>query len=111
MCGYAAARRDIIEQKDGISRATCFERADLLKIFALKKQVRPAHLIQPRTRQNRRPLHVRTNPLMRRSNGCKVKWHSFYVRDSKYESTTDAITSLGRRTRGNRMTSHKGHNG
>src|SRR5438105_3632195 len=44
---HAALRSRIIECEDGVGRAAGFERADLLKILALKKQVRATRLIQP----------------------------------------------------------------
>jgi hypothetical protein len=95
MRGHAKLCCRIIERKDCVCRPTCFERANLLKIFALKKQRRPARRIQPRARQHRRAMNVRTNPLMRRSDLGELQRHWSYVRDSKYESTTGKITSSG----------------
>jgi len=69
---HGASRSCIVKGKDGVSRAAGLERADFLKILALKKQRRPAHLIQSRTRQHRRAIDVRANPLMRRTDFIEV---------------------------------------
>src|SRR6266446_2608821 len=71
-----AARRCLVERKYGVSRPARFECANFLKIFTLKKQQGPARLIQPRTRQHRCALDVRTNPLVRRANAIKVERHN-----------------------------------
>ena len=92
---HAPPGRRVIECKNCVNRAARLERADLLKIFALKKQRRAARRIQPRARDHRRAMNVRTNAFMCSADGRKVEWHSFYVRDSKYESTTYEITPLG----------------
>jgi hypothetical protein len=92
---YAALRPRIVERENSVGRAARLERADLLKIFALKKQRRTARPIQQRARDHRRTMNVRTNAFMCSADGREVEWHSFYVRDSKYESTTYEITTLG----------------
>ena len=50
---YAALRSFVIKRKNSISRTSCLEGTDLLKIFALKKQCPPARVIQPRIRSAR----------------------------------------------------------
>jgi hypothetical protein len=62
---HAASRGFIIKRKNGISRTACLEGTDLLKIFALKKQGRPARVIQPRIRQDGRAMNVWANPFVR----------------------------------------------
>ena len=47
MRGDTAPRGRIIEREDCVRRAARLERADLLKIFALKEQMRAARLVQP----------------------------------------------------------------
>jgi hypothetical protein len=37
MRGHTAPGRRIVKRKNGICRSTCLERANLLKIFALKE--------------------------------------------------------------------------
>jgi hypothetical protein len=63
----------IIKRKNGISCTSCLESADLLKIFALKKQGRPARVIQPRIRQHGRAMNVWANPFVRCSDRMKIK--------------------------------------
>jgi len=62
---HAALRNFVIKRKNGISCTACLEGADLLKIFALKKQGRPARVIQPRIRQHGRAMNVWSNPFVR----------------------------------------------
>ena len=50
MCRHAVSRRGIIQNKYSIRCSTRFERTDLLKILALKKEGRTARLIQSRAR-------------------------------------------------------------
>jgi hypothetical protein len=69
---YAVSRGFIIKRKNGISCAPCLERTDLLKIFALKKQGRPARVIQPRIRQDGCAMNVSANPFVRRADGIQV---------------------------------------
>ena len=76
---HAAPSRCIIEQKNGISRTARFERADLLKIFALKKQRRVGRIVQSRADQHRRPMNVRTNPLMRVADVIKIERHNSQI--------------------------------
>jgi hypothetical protein len=42
----------VVERKNGIGRATRFERANFLKIFALKKEGGSACFIQSRARED-----------------------------------------------------------
>ena len=79
MCGHAAPRSRVTERKNGVRRASCLERADLLKIFALKKKGRPARRIQPRARHYRRTMDMRTNPLMRRLNAIEIQGHNRFL--------------------------------
>jgi hypothetical protein len=65
MRGHAVPRRFIIKRKNGIGRTACLECTDLLKIFALKKQGRPAGVIQPRIRQDGCAMNVWANPFVR----------------------------------------------
>jgi hypothetical protein len=69
---HAASRSVVIKRKDGISCTSCLEGTDLLKIFALKKQRRPARVIQPRIRQDRRAMNVWANPFMRCADRIQV---------------------------------------
>ena len=69
---HSVPRGRIVERKDRISRPARLEGANLLKIFALKKQRCPARLIQPQARQHRRAIDVRANPLMRRTDFIEV---------------------------------------
>src|SRR6202023_4138129 len=55
------------------------EGADLLKIFALKKQRRATGFIQSLARQHRRPMNVRTNPLMRSANAIEIDCHNLPI--------------------------------
>ena len=50
MCRYSTSRARFIECKHRICRPTRLERADVLKIFALKKQLHPRRFIQPLAR-------------------------------------------------------------
>src|SRR5882724_13088203 len=61
---HAALRSFVIKRKNGISCTPCLEGADLLKIFALKKQGRPARVIQPRIREDGCAMNVWTNPFV-----------------------------------------------
>jgi len=58
MRGHAASRSFVIKRENGIGCTACLERTDLLKIFALKKQGRPARVIQPRIRQDGCAMNV-----------------------------------------------------
>jgi hypothetical protein len=62
---HAASRGFIIKGKNGISCTPCLEGTDLLEIFALKKQGRPARIIQPRIRQDGCAMNVWANPFVR----------------------------------------------
>jgi hypothetical protein len=62
--GHTAPGRCIVKRKNGICRAARFERANLLKIFALKEEGGSAGLIQSRTRQHKRSMNMWSNPLM-----------------------------------------------
>jgi len=61
---HTAPGRRIVERKNGICGATRFERANLLKIFALKEEGGSVGLIQSRACQHKRAMNVRSNPLM-----------------------------------------------
>jgi hypothetical protein len=69
---HAASRGFVIKRKNGIGRTARLEGTDLLKTFALKKQGRPARVIQPRIRQDGRSMNVWANPFVRRANRIKV---------------------------------------
>jgi hypothetical protein len=69
---HAASRGFIIKRKNGISCTPCLEGPDLLKIFALKKQGRPARVIQPRIRQDGCAMNVWANPCVRRADRIQV---------------------------------------
>jgi hypothetical protein len=71
----AAQRGHVIERKDRVCRAARFERANLLKIFALEKQRRAARIIQSRACQHRRIIDVQANPFMRRADAIKINKH------------------------------------
>jgi len=88
---HTALRSRIIQGKNGVGRAARLERANLLKILALKKQRRRARLIQSRARQHRRPMNVRPNPLMRRADAIKIYRHIYFLtRRSDCESARGA---------------------
>ena len=70
---HTAFRSRIIERENSVGRAARLERADLLKIFAFKKQRRATRLIQARARQHRRPRDVRPDPFMRRANAIEIE--------------------------------------
>ena len=70
---YTVFRGRIIECEHRVRRSARFEGADLLKIFAFEKQRGASRLIQARTRQHRRPRHVRSDPLMRRANAIEIE--------------------------------------
>src|SRR5438105_11263049 len=72
---HAVSTGRITERKDCIRCSACFERTNLLKIFALEKQRRPARLVQSRARQHWRAMDVCTNPLMRRANVLNIEGH------------------------------------
>src|ERR1041385_109354 len=74
-CHTALCSR-IIERKDSIGGAARLERADLLKIFALKKQLRSARLIQPRTCQHWSAMNVSSNPFAGSADTIKVERHN-----------------------------------
>ena len=65
---HTASRGFIIERKNGIRCTPCLEGTDLLEIFALKKQGRPACVIQPRIRQDGCAMNVWANPFVRCTN-------------------------------------------
>jgi hypothetical protein len=69
---HAAPRSFVIKRKDGIGCTSCLEGTNLLKIFALKKQRRPARVIQPRIRQDRCAMNVWANPFVRCADRIKV---------------------------------------
>ena len=69
---HATSRSFVIKRENGISRTARFEGTDLLKIFALKEQGRPARVIQPRIRQDGRAMNVWANPLVRSADRIKV---------------------------------------
>jgi hypothetical protein len=69
---HAASRSFIIKRKNGIGRTARLEGTDLLKILALKKQWRPARVIQPRIRQDRCAMNVSANPFMRCADPIEV---------------------------------------
>src|SRR2546421_13036305 len=80
---HTVLRSRIIKRENGVGRATRLERADLLKILALKKQQRATRLIQARARQHWRPRDIRPDALMRRADRGEVERHSFfYLRNS-----------------------------
>ena len=70
-----APRGYSVKRKHGVRRSARFERADLLKILALKKQQRPARFVQSLACQHRGAMNVRTNPLMRRADAIEVQLH------------------------------------
>jgi len=70
---HTASRSFVIKRKNGISCTSCLEGADLLKIFALKKQGRPARIIQPRIRQHGRSMNVWANPFVRCANRIQIE--------------------------------------
>ena len=76
MRGHATPRSRIVERKHGIGRAARLERADLLKIFTFEKQRRAARRIEPRARQHRRTIDMRTNPLMRGADAIEFEKHN-----------------------------------
>jgi len=69
---HAASRSFVVKRENGIGCASCLEGTDLLKIFALKKQCRPARVIQPRIRQDGRAMNVWANPFVRSADRIKV---------------------------------------
>jgi hypothetical protein len=56
--------RRIVERKNGICRATRFERAGLLKILALKEERGAARFIQSRAREHKSAMDMRPDPLV-----------------------------------------------
>src|ERR1043166_4021580 len=76
MCRYSTSRARFIECKDRICRPARLERADVLKIFALKKQICSGRLIQPLARHHRRAFNERPKPLMRGANAFKIERHT-----------------------------------
>jgi hypothetical protein len=64
MRGHTAPGRHIVKRKNGICGAARLERANLLKVFALKEQRGSAGLIQSRARQHKRAMNMWLNPLM-----------------------------------------------
>src|SRR5438046_9088754 len=88
---HAAPSRCIIEQKNGISRTARFERADLLKIFALKKQRCAGRVVQSRADQHRRPMNVRTNPLMRGADVMKSERHNSQIYNPSSLAASDLL--------------------
>src|SRR6266566_8998998 len=70
---HTALRSFVIKRKNGISCTPCLKGTDLLKIFALKKQGRPARVIQPRIRQDGCAMNVWTNPFVRCADGSEIK--------------------------------------
>jgi hypothetical protein len=69
---HATPRCCLTKRKNGIGRTARLEGTDLLKIFALKKQGRPARVIQPRIRQDGGAMNVWANPFMRCADRIKV---------------------------------------
>ena len=70
---HTASRGFIIKGKNGISCTPCLEGPDLLKIFALEKEGTPARIIQPRIRQDGRPMNVWANPSVRCADRIQVE--------------------------------------
>jgi hypothetical protein len=69
---HAALRSFVIKRENGIGCTACLERTDLLEIFALKKQGRPARVIQPRIREDGCAMNVSANPFVRCADRIKV---------------------------------------
>jgi len=69
---HTASRSFVSKRKNRIGRTSRFERTDLLKIFALKKQGRSARVIQPRIRQHGRAMNVWSNPFVRCADRIEV---------------------------------------
>src|SRR4051794_35539663 len=77
MRGHAASRRFVIEQQDCVRRPARLECADLLKVFALKKERAAAGRIEARARQHRGAMNVRKDPLVRGANSSKIHRHGY----------------------------------
>jgi hypothetical protein len=71
---HAASRSFVIKRKNGIGRTSRLKGTHLLKIFALKKQGRPACVIQPRIRQDGRAMNVWANPLVRCADRIQIEF-------------------------------------
>jgi hypothetical protein len=69
-----ALRSFIIKRKNSISPTSGLKGADLLKIFALKKQGTPARVIEPRIRQDGRAMNVWANPLVRCADRIQIEF-------------------------------------
>jgi len=63
----------VIKRKNSISCTACLEGTDLLKIFSLKKQGRPARVIQPRICQDGCAMNVWANPLVSSADRIQVE--------------------------------------
>jgi hypothetical protein len=61
---HTTAGRCIVERKNGVCRPARFERANLLKILALKEKRGAACFIQARARQHKRAMDIWPNPLV-----------------------------------------------
>ena len=72
---HTAARRCIIERKNGVRSATRFECTDLLEVLALKKERGAGRLIQPRAGQHWRAMNVWPNPFVSRTDAIKFEPH------------------------------------
>ena len=71
---HAALRSFIIKRENGVRCTSRLESADLLKIFAFKKQRRSAGVIQPRIRQGGRAMNVWANPLVRCADRIQIEF-------------------------------------
>src|SRR5437867_8687977 len=84
---HSAPRGGFVQRKDCVSSAASLERADLLKIFALKKQRRAACFIEALARQHWRAMNMCANPLMRRANRSKIELLSYFDHPKKASIT------------------------
>ena len=91
---HATFRSRVIEREDSIGRAARFEGSNLLKIFALKKQGRPARVIQPRIRQDGCAMNVWTNPFVCCANVIQIEKDYLAILRLGDFAHKDTVTSL-----------------
>jgi hypothetical protein len=75
MRSHTAPGGRIIQRKDSVRSTARFERANLLKVFALKKDRGSACLIQPRTRQNKSAMNMWLDPFVRSKDSREIDIH------------------------------------
>src|SRR5437764_4104754 len=88
----AAFCRLLVERKHRVCGSARFERADFLKVFAFKKQLRAARFIQAGTGQDWRAMNEGPDAFVRRANTIELDCHCLPVLYSQSWTRTQSGT-------------------